>query len=318
MTVLAASLFLFGLVLSALFSGSETGFYRVTRVRLVLDARDGDRVARALLWLTNNPALFVASTLIGNNVANYVTSLGLVLMIQYAGLEAWSFAELAAPLLMTPVVFVYGESLPKSLFFHAPNRLLRRVGPFFLVFALLFSPVAIMLWMLGRVLESLLGQTPLRLQLALARRELQQVLQEGQEAGLLSNSQWRWAQNLFTTAPQLVRRFAKSPGRLPAVRPGTPIIEVERIVQRLRMPIVLVQSEKTREPIGYVRMVDLALREVPQVDQFEPLVELSQNETHIAALLRLQAQRAEVGKLLNDKGEVTGVVFLSDLRRAIT
>ncbi|HAY81283.1 MAG TPA: hemolysin protein, partial [Planctomycetaceae bacterium] len=36
-----ALLFLGGLLLSAFFSGSETGFYRVTRVRLVIDGIGG-------------------------------------------------------------------------------------------------------------------------------------------------------------------------------------------------------------------------------------------------------------------------------------
>ena len=66
------SLFVVGMLLSAFFSGAETGFYRVTRVRLVLDAMGGDWIASRLLSLTNNPTLFVATTLIGNNLANYL------------------------------------------------------------------------------------------------------------------------------------------------------------------------------------------------------------------------------------------------------
>ena len=62
-----------GVFLSAFFSGSETGFYRASRFRVVLSALDGDRIAKRLLWLVNNPSLFVATTLIGNNVANYLT-----------------------------------------------------------------------------------------------------------------------------------------------------------------------------------------------------------------------------------------------------
>ena len=40
-----------------------------------------DTIARGLLWLTNNPSLFVATTLIGNNAANYMTSLAIVLPV---------------------------------------------------------------------------------------------------------------------------------------------------------------------------------------------------------------------------------------------
>ena len=114
-------LFFMGLFLSAFFSGSETGFYRVTRLRLVLDASEGSRVARGLLTLTNNPGLFVATTLVGNNFANYLTSLAIVLMARSVAAGNSQWAELMAPLAMTPVVFVYGELLPKNLFFHAPN-----------------------------------------------------------------------------------------------------------------------------------------------------------------------------------------------------
>ena len=73
-----------GLLLSAFFSGSETGFYRATRLRLVLDALGGDRIARALVWLGNRPMLFVATILVGNNLANYLTSLAVVIAVSFS------------------------------------------------------------------------------------------------------------------------------------------------------------------------------------------------------------------------------------------
>ena len=75
---IALGLFVVGMLLSALFSGSETGFYRVSRVRLLIDALSGDRTAKWLLWASNNPAAFVATALVGNNVANYLTSRAIV------------------------------------------------------------------------------------------------------------------------------------------------------------------------------------------------------------------------------------------------
>ncbi len=114
-----------GLLLSAFFSGSETGFYRVARLRLALDGRSGDPIARLLLWLANRPPLFVATALIGNNLANCLTSLA-VLLATRALISGHVVAELVAPVLAAPFVFVYGELLPKKLFFRAPNRLLAR------------------------------------------------------------------------------------------------------------------------------------------------------------------------------------------------
>ena len=44
--ILAGMMFIVGVAFSAIFSGSETGFYRATRVRLTMDALSGDRAAR--------------------------------------------------------------------------------------------------------------------------------------------------------------------------------------------------------------------------------------------------------------------------------
>ena len=67
--IVAIVLLAVGIFLSAFFSGSETGFYRASRVRIVMAGLDGDRVSKYLLKLINNPTLFVATTLIGNNLS---------------------------------------------------------------------------------------------------------------------------------------------------------------------------------------------------------------------------------------------------------
>lgn len=107
--------------MSAFFSGCETGFFRATRVRLQVDAMSGDEIARGLIWLTNNAAVFVATTLVGNNFVNYLTSLAAVL----GAAVVWpAHAELLVtltPIALSPVGFVYGELLPKNLFFQAPR-----------------------------------------------------------------------------------------------------------------------------------------------------------------------------------------------------
>src|SRR6056300_1297885 len=74
-------LFLVGLRLSAFFSGVETGFYRISVLRLNIDSQAGDKVASRLLWFIQNPSRFVATCLVGNNVANYVTTLAVGLFV---------------------------------------------------------------------------------------------------------------------------------------------------------------------------------------------------------------------------------------------
>ena len=119
--ILILLLFVLGVFLSGFFSGSETGFYRASRVRFVMDGLEGNRMSKRMLSLFNNPTLFVATILVGNNVANYLVSLAVVLAARALFPVNSGTAELLAPIALSPALFVYGELLPKSIFFMAPN-----------------------------------------------------------------------------------------------------------------------------------------------------------------------------------------------------
>ena len=101
MILAAIVLLAFGVFLSAFFSGSETGFYRASRVRILIDALDGDRISKFLLLLVNNPTLFVATTLVGNNVANYMVSMAIVLFTRAVYTGDNSAVELIGPISTT-------------------------------------------------------------------------------------------------------------------------------------------------------------------------------------------------------------------------
>ena len=307
-------IFAVGIFLSAFFSGSETGFYRVTRVRLVIKALAGDRISRGLLWLTNNPALFVATTLVGNNVANYLTSLSIVLAVQLLIGES-SLAELAAPVFLAPLLFVYGESLPKNLFYYAPNKLLHRAGPLFLVFTVLFLPIAVVLWLFGRVLARVVGEAPERIQLRLARSELAQVLEEGHDAGVLRPSQRRLAQGLFAVANVPVVQHSTPVGRMPTVQRGTSKTEVFRLARRHRLAAIPVEegTGRKRELVGYVRIIDLHLSAGDKVEEVRPLVELPAHTTHIAALIRLESSDELLARVTEKDGTTVGLLNVRKL-----
>ena len=165
--IYAALLFLVGLMLSAFFSGTETGLYRVSRTRLVLDGLSGSAAVRGIVWLLNHPSIFVATTLVGNNLANYVTSFAIVLGISTIFGSA-SSTELIGTALMTPIVFVFGELLPKYLFYHAPYQLITATRPMLLIAAVIFAPISLLLGLLGQALQRVTGQTPFRLRVAMA------------------------------------------------------------------------------------------------------------------------------------------------------
>ncbi|MFK8112500.1 MAG: CNNM domain-containing protein [Rubripirellula sp.] len=301
--IVACILFLIGLCLSAFFSGSETGLYRVSRTRLVLDGLSGSRAAKGVVWLLNHPAIFIGTTLVGNNLANYVTSFSIVLGVA-AIYGSGSSADLIAPMLMTPVVFVFGELLPKYLFYHAPYRLITATRPFLLAAAILFAPVSLFLGMLGRVLQRITGQTPFRLRLAMARGELDQVLRHGHEAGILAEGQRSMAQRLFEVGNQTAISFGVPGDRLAVVDSPVDVAEARHKARRQNHPIVLVQN--AGRIVGFLWYADLCIRE-PSLE-LKPVIRGQVADRHLHVLLRLYDASSDVAVLFDESGVARSVV----------
>ncbi|MCA9215188.1 MAG: DUF21 domain-containing protein [Planctomycetales bacterium] len=310
-------LLVLGIALSAFFSGSETGYYRATRVRLAMDADDGRLATRALMWLANNPVMFVATVLVGNNFANYLVSYAIILGVAYFGFAGNVAVEILAPIALTPIVFVYGELLPKELFFSAPNRLLRMSTPFFIFCGALMLPFTTVLWILGRFLTMAVGESPEKLRSSVARTELQRLFDEGKDEGVLMPAQRELAQALFEFASKPLSLFWKSPGRMPMVHRGSEKSLALQISRRTQAPEVLVTAERSRDILGYVRVIDMYVNAIDKVSEYRLLPEFAQTDSPLSVLRRLQDEKETLARVVDDSGKTVGIVPLQALTDAM-
>jgi CBS domain containing-hemolysin-like protein len=316
--MLALGLFVVALACSAFFSGAETGFYRMTRLRLVMEAKAGDRVARIMLWLANQPALFVATTLVGNNLVNYLASLAAVMLAHGLFPAGGTTAEMLVALAAAPVLFTCGELLPKNLFFLAPNRLMRRCAPALVACTVLFSPLTVLLWLFSGVIKLFARQSGAELRLSLARRELNQMLAEGHESGLLRPVQRKLAQTMLSVAPQPIRNFAAPAGRVVRVTTTMTKSDMLRIAQRHRRHLLPIEDpQDKRRLVGFVRTIDLLLDDSAEPPAPEPLVELADGESFLSALGKLIAARDALGHVVNAAGKTVGFVTGRELRAVL-
>lgn len=307
------ALLLLGIFLSGFFSGSETGFYRASRVRIVIASLDGDRMSKALVKLINNPALFVATTLIGNNVANYVTSLAIVLLTRQ--MHVSSFGELLSPILLSPLLFVYGELLPKNLFYQAPNFLLRLAAPLFLFFAFIFWPVSAVLWAMSWILERFLGQSPEKIRLTLARKELQEVFEEGLEAGILHPTQRHLAQSFFHVAGQTVGEFCQPLNRCPAVSRNATAEAVKKLARQKKLADVPVFEGTKGNIVGYVRTLEFLVDATKQNanDAIRELRSIQSTELAGEVILQMQANHETLLLVVDARGKKQGLLSIDQL-----
>jgi len=310
MIFFAVFLLIVGVFLSAFFSGSETGFYRASRVRLVIRNLEGDSISRYLLMLVNNPGLFVATTLIGNNVANYITSLSIVLITTL--LWHSNLAEMLAPVMIAPLLFVYGELMPKSLFFQAPNALIRLAAPLFLFFTILFMPASLLLWATSKLLGKLLGQAPERVRLTLARREVQEVIDEGIEAGIISKTQRDLGQNFSLVASQPISEFCTPISKAYTLPSTTDAATLRKLAAKRELPDVAIYQGGKLNVTGYVRVVETLLDEDGELNVL-PIPAMSEKEVFGEALLQMQTKHQTMVRVVGAYDRTVGLLSIDQL-----
>ena len=223
--------------------------------------------------------------------------------------------EMLAPILLSPLLFVYGELLPKNLFYQAPNFLLRLAAPLFLFFAVLFWPVAAVLWAMSWILERLLGQSPEKIRLTLARKELQEVFEEGLEAGILHPTQRHLAQSFFLVAGQTVGEFCQPLKSCPAVSKKASATAVKKLARNKQLADVPVYQATKNNVVGYVRTLEFLVDATKQKasDAFRELRRIQSTELVGEAILQMQANRETLLLVVDANGKKIGLLSIDQL-----
>jgi magnesium and cobalt exporter, CNNM family len=125
------------LVLSALSSGTETAMTAASRARFHRLAGEGDRRAALVTRLLNRKESLIGALLLGNNLFNVLaTALAADVLINLVGDAGVAYATL----IMTALLVVFSEVLPKTYAIRNPDRVARAIAPAAQVLVWLFAP----------------------------------------------------------------------------------------------------------------------------------------------------------------------------------
>ncbi|MDA0722468.1 MAG: HlyC/CorC family transporter [Proteobacteria bacterium] len=125
------------LILSGFFSGSETALTAASRGKLRSAADKGSKGAERALRVTEDNERLIGSVLLGNNVVNILaTSLATAILTKVFGQNGVA----AATLIMTLLVLIFAEVLPKTFAITNPEKVASAVARPIGVIVLVFAP----------------------------------------------------------------------------------------------------------------------------------------------------------------------------------
>lgn len=308
-------------VVSAYFSGSETGMMTLNRYRLRHLAKQGNRAARRVEKLLRKPDRLISLVLIGNNLVNILASA----IATIVGMRLYGNAGVAiATGVLTFVVLVFAEVLPKTIAALYPEKVA-------FPSSVLLGPLQIVMmplvWLLNTVTRVLMRMVGIKVDnvvsTALSKDELRTIVNESHSqisqrnqdmllsildlekvsvsdimvprneiVGIDINDDWK----------AIIRQLTHSPhGRIVLYRDSLDdAISMLRVREAYRL--MTEKQEFTKEIL--LRAAD----EIYYVPEGTPLS---------TQLVKFQRNKKKVGLVVNEYGDIQGLITVEDILEEI-
>ncbi|MBT2970294.1 MAG: hypothetical protein B6D72_14010 [gamma proteobacterium symbiont of Ctena orbiculata] len=308
-------LILLFLLLKGFFSGSEIAMVNSDKLKLRHQAKLGNRGANQVLRLFKTPDVILGTTLVGTNIATVtISTLGALVCIDLFG----KTGDLVSVLILTPILLIFGEVVPKSVFQQEADSLVSRLVYILRFFSYVFYPVIFIFSRIARLVTRIVGGGVVPQNMFITREELRVLLDVSES----------------TSDPQTIdRKRIRRIIRFADTTVGEAMIPLPDVVgfnevRNMKEAVRLVMKHGyNRLPVyrGNITNVkgiltldtwDLMLPDIeeqPIADYISPVLYLSPRQTIDRALPMLQGRKDHMAVVVDEFGSAVGILTMEDV-----
>ncbi|MBT7656309.1 MAG: HlyC/CorC family transporter [Flavobacteriales bacterium] len=312
------------LVLSAFFSGMEIAFVSANRIELAIDKQKGGFISVLLKKITQNPSRFIATMLVGNNIALVAYGIFMgdritALFFQDSALQSGEDFSilLYQTLISTMIILITAEFLPKVFFQLYANRLLK----FFLLpttfFYYFLAPISRSIIILtDGVLKRFFQVETDQVQLSFSKVELGDYIEEQIEQSLDKDnldSEIQIFQNALEFSDVKVREAMVPRAEIIAVAQDTCIKELQKLFVSTGLSKILIYRNTLDDIIGYVHAFEMFKQPKNLKSILLPMAQVHEPMPVNQALKVLTKQRKSIAVVIDEYGGTAGIVTLEDI-----
>jgi len=311
-----AGLLMLLLLASAFFSGTETALMTLNRYRLRHAAREGHRGARLAERLLARPDRLISLILLGNNVVNTLAaSLVTVAALQIGGPVGVALGSVGFAF----VLMIFGEVMPKTLGALRPERV---AYPASFVYFVLLKLTLPFVWLVSTIANGLLrllglrpdatGPAPLTLD------ELRTIVAEA--GALLPRRRQRMLMAVLELEQMTVDEIMIPDNALHAIDlddPWPKVVAALRTCPYPRVPLYRTQLDNLTGILPLSRIADLLDGGQADAGRLAGLVDepffIPEGASVHAALIQLQRAHQRTAMVVDEYGDIQGMVTLEDI-----
>ncbi|HAW94003.1 MULTISPECIES: HlyC/CorC family transporter [unclassified Arsukibacterium] len=304
------------IVLSAYFSGSETGMMSVNPYRLKHLTNEKNKAALRVSRLLKRPDRLIGLILIGNNLVNiFASTVATIIGVRLYG----DYGLAIAPIALTVIILIFAEVTPKTLAALHPEKVALPTSAILSVLLKVFYPFV---WALNKItngLLNLLGVSPEKHQgNSLSAEELRTVVYE---AGALIPEQH---QNMLVGVLDLENATVED-----IMIPRNEIVgidindewkDIERQLANFQYSRILLFRDNIDDAIGFVHPRELMRLLIKEQLTKASLLRAASEVYFIpegtplnTQLLKFQGAKDRIGLVVDEYGDIQGLVTLADI-----
>lgn len=300
--------------MEAFFSGSEIGVVSADQIKLRHDAAKGSRGAQLALKMLKKPEWLLSTTLVGTNIAVVAnTTITTALMIELFGPQSsW-----LAVVLVAPLIWVFGEIVPKSIFQQRANEITPRAIILLRLASYVFFPILVVFTLITRLLTWIFGQqiqNPFTL-----REEILTMLQMPATEGDIQPVEKTMIQRIFSFSETTAYEVMIPLIDVVAIEQGATCGEAVHLAKQkahIRLPVYNERVDKVVGVLNAMELLDVDphksikpfIREVRYVPSSKNINEL---------LLDLRKDGDTVAVVVDEFGGAEGLVTMEDIMEEV-
>ena len=298
------------LLLEGFFSGSEIGVISADQMKLRHEAAKGSKGAALALKMLQKPEWLLSTTLVGTNIS-VVTNTTLATGLMY-GLFGESGSWLAV-VLVAPLIWVFGEIVPKSVFQQRADVITPRAIFALRFFSYLFFPILVVFSFLTRLLARLAGtreKNPFTL-----REEIVTMLDMPSQAGDIQPVEQEMIRRLFDFTETTVQQVMVPLIDVAAVERGSSVGEARAVAVERNHVLLPVYEERVDRVVGLLNTLELIGEDpdLPITHLIRPVSFVPGTKSIKNLLLDLRKSREVVAVVVDEFGGAEGIVAIEDI-----
>ena len=309
------------ILLSALFSASETAFFSLNLLRLERLAKEGNRRAEEILHFLQRPAELIATILIGNEMVNVaIASTSAVLFVKLLGEEG---APLSVPVTVVTLL-IFGEVTPKTLAIKFSERYAFFIFPFLKFVSRVLTPFRKVLVGFASLILKPFGVELFSKPKAMTDEEFMILVSEGAKEGTIGEEEVELIDRTLDLGEMDVREVMVPKHRVFALPEDMRVRDALEVLKKVKFSRIPVYKDSLDQVTGilYTRRI-IPLRLKPE-DLEKPIRDFADKPFFVTEFLTLddlldqmQRTRRHMAVVVDEYGNTAGVVTLDDVLREI-